>query len=452
MKKRALIVIALLMLLVVTGCGKKYMNLRGQVIDQQTGESLSNIEVKVGSKTVTTNDKGYFQIKEIPVVDDVAKKERMIKIEAPGYKDYSQALALKEGDKSIKLELERAYMSLSGQVIDRFENSPLSGVKVEVGKRIVETDANGYFTLEKIPVLAEEKIVKVAAPAYRTYAEVIKIKAGSRDLTIKLEGRQETKFFFSSDQRGSQDIYRTDIYGEQLKRLTDNQADEWSPDWSASRGEVLFLSNQNGHPNIYSMKEDGSQVKQLTYTNTDKEDPVWLDENRILYTSNRDGDYDLYITNVDGSYLRRLTDNNYYDGQAVYSAQQNAIAYIAATTGTQKLHLMDLGTETKLLLSKSAGVDRSPNWSAKGDKILFANFHAGQSTINQINYNGSGLKELFAVDEEIVDYALWDLKSRLILYVSQNESKNIKLLTPNGVQREVLIKENTNQADPAWQE
>ena len=440
------------MLLVVTGCGKKYMNLRGQVIDHQTGESLANIEVQVGSKTVTTNDKGYFQIKEIPVVDDVAKKERMIKVDAAGYKDYSQAIALKEGDKSVKVELERAYMSLSGQVIDRFENSPLSGVKVEVGNRIVETDANGYFALEDIPVLAEEKIVKVAAPAYRTYAEVIEIKAGSKDLTIKLEGRQETKFFFSSDQRGAKDIYRTDIYGEQLKRLTANQADDWAPDWSASRGKVLFLSKRNGHTNIYSMNEDGSQVQQLTQTTTEKENPVWLDEDRILYASNRDGDYDLYITDVDGSYLQRLTDNNHYDGQAAYSDQQNAIAYIAATTGHKKLHLMDLETETKLLLSKSAGVDRTPRWSATGDKILFANFHAGQSTVNQINYNGSGLKELFAVDEEIVDYALWDLKSRLLLYVSQNESKNIKLLTPNGAQREVLVKEDINEADPAWQE
>ncbi|MBM7557537.1 carboxypeptidase regulatory-like domain-containing protein [Halanaerobacter jeridensis] len=449
MKKEILIVL-LLLILVVTGCGQKTMTLRGQVVDHKTGQSIAGVKVEVANQTVKTNQQGYFVLKEIPVVDNVAKKKRMINISAPGYKDYQQTVALREGDQSLTIELERKYMNLSGQVLDRFSGHPLAGIQVELGNQMVETDANGYFALQKIPVLSKEKMLKVSAPAYRTYAQEIALQAGTKDLTIKLEGRQETKFFFSSDQRGSRDIYITDIYGQRLQRLTTQQSDEWAPDWSAARKEVLFLSDRDGSTNIYTMAADGGEQKQLTSTATAKENPVWLDENRILYASNRDGDYDLYITTVDGSYLRRLTDNDYYDGQAVYSAKQNAVAYIAATTGEKKLHLLNLDTGAKVLLHKSAGEDRAPSWSAAGDKIVFVNYQAGRSALKQINYNGSGLKALIALEEEISDYALGDLKNQMGLYVSQQQSQNIKLLTTKGVTREILVNPQINVSDPAW--
>lgn len=449
-RKGILFITLLMLLVVVTGCGKEYMNLQGRVVDKKTGEKIAGAQVKIAGKRVRTNQDGYFQVRELPVSELVDQRARTLKTSASGYKNFQEVLALKEGNQRVKIELARKYMKLSGRVIDRFKGSPMAGIKVEVGNRIVETDANGYFSLAQIPRLAEEKIVKVAAPAYKTYAQPVKINSQTKDLTIKLASRQETKFFFSSNQRGSQDIYLSDIYGAELERLTDSKAAEWAPEWSKTREELLYLSNQGGSPNLYLMRADGSAQRQLTSTNALKEDPIWLDRERIIYSSQRDGDYDLYIMEVDGSRWERLTDNNYYDGEAAYSAKHNAIAYIAESTGTKKLHLMKLDSGVKIVLNKSGGRDRSPRWSSNENKIIFANLQNGNSTLNEININGSALTEIAQVDEEIRDYALWDQDGRLILYATQ--SQDIKLLTPSGLIRDVLVRPEVKTTGPNWKE
>ncbi|AGB42232.1 periplasmic component of the Tol biopolymer transport system [Halobacteroides halobius DSM 5150] len=348
------------------------------------------------------------------------------------------------------------YMNLRGQVTDRFTGQALAGVQVEVGNRLVETNAHGYFIVKNIPVVddlsVKDRMLKVSAPGYRVYAQPLTLQAGDKKVKIGLESRRETKFFFVSDQSDSKSIYLTDIYGNQVTKLTDDKGDDWAPDWSANKRKVVFLSNRAGNSNIYTMDAGGSNLKQITYTTTNKQTPIWVGDNSILFASNRDGDYDLYLTNLAGSFLRRLTDNNHYDGQAAYSAKRAQIAYISATTGKRQLHLMKITGDRKLLLNKGLGVDQHPTWSYKEDKILFTTSSTGKTVIKQINPNGSGLQSLFKTRERIYDYALWDTKERLILYVTDGEdSKDLKLYTSNN-QRDVLVAEDINYLNPEWKE
>src|SRR6056297_3137483 len=119
MRKRLLIVGLLLILTVsIVGCEEEYMNLRGKVIDKSTNQPISNARIQAGNKVVKTNNKGYFTIKQIPVIDDLDAKKRRLQVNASGYKDHSQPIILEPGDKSVKVKLKRKYMELKGKVID----------------------------------------------------------------------------------------------------------------------------------------------------------------------------------------------------------------------------------------------------------------------------------------------------------------------------------------------
>ncbi|GAB6099379.1 hypothetical protein JCM16358_12580 [Halanaerocella petrolearia] len=455
MKNRIFFSIILMVLTIsIVGCNDpQYMNLRGRVIDNVNSQPLANVEVNAGTKTVTTNAQGYFMIKKLPVVDNLSKQDRMLKVTSPGYKSYQQPIRLQPGDKSVDIKLHRKYMNLTGRVIDQFTGRSLAGIKVEVGNRVVETNANGYFKVKKIHAISntamKNRMVKVSAPGYRTYAQPISFSQGTKSLKIKLENRRENKLFFVSNHSGSKDIYLTDIYGNQITQLTNHQADNWAIDWSARRKELLFLSNREGNTNIYAMKSDGSNLKQLTYTTSDKESPIWIGQDNILFTSNRDGDYELYVMDLADSYLRRLTDNSYYDGQAAYSAARGEIAYISETTGERKLHIMKQNGDQKLVLNTNLGTDSSPSWTQGGNQLLFTSFSANQSKLYQINPNGSGLKAKFKSQARLTDYDTIESKEELILYLINGR---MKLQADEGEIRSILTKPGINYLEVIWKE
>jgi TolB protein len=349
---------------------------------------------------------------------------------------------------------DQEFMTLRGQVIDRFSGKPLAGVDVEVGNRIVQTDAQGNFMVQDIPVVddipVEDRMLKVASAGYRTYARPLNLEAGDKLLDIKLESKLEAKFFFVQADDG-QDIYQTDIYGQQIKNLTNHQANDWAPNWSAKKQRLLFLSDRGGATNIYAMDADGANLEQITSTKTNKESPIWLSEDEILFVSDRDGDFDIYLMSLDGGYLKRLTNNDYYDGQLSYSTSRDEIAYISETTGQRKLHLMNTNGDRKVKLHQGYGSDSDPQWIDEQIRIGFNNTDGNSSTIKQINPNGSGLKNIIEINNKITDFAVYNATSRLILYVvGEDSNSKLKLTTEQNQERTILSGEDIEYSDLEW--
>ncbi|WP_176714187.1 PD40 domain-containing protein [Orenia metallireducens] len=460
MRRLKLLILLLVVSITVIGCqDDKFMNLRGNVTDKFTGEPLVGITVEVGNQVVKTNNQGYFIVNNIPVIEDIDGKDSVVRLSGKDYIAKTKQVLLEEGDKSISIQLERNYMNLSGQVIDRFKGESLAGVTVEIGNQLVETDANGYFTIKKIPVIEnptiEDRLVKVSSPGYMVWTKVINLEGKDKlfNEEIALESKREAKFFFVSDKEKSKSIYVTDIYAKNVVKLTDDKGDDWAPNWSADGEQLLFLSNRDGNTNIYVMNADGSNLRQVTFTTTDKESPVWLDKNTILFASNRDGDFDIYKSDLTGTYLQRLTDNNYYDSQIAYSSKYQSIAYISATTGERKLHVMQEDGTAKMLLNSGFGTDSQPAWSGDEEEIIFNNYSSGKSIIYQIAPNGSNLKDIMKVNGRVYNYALWDREEQLILYVSDGiEGREINLFTRKEEKREIISKKKVNYNEPEWQD
>ena len=58
------------------------------------------------------------------------------------------------------------------------------------------------------------------------------------------------------------EIYVMDTDGENLQRLTENFAHEWSPSWSPDGKRIVFVSNRNGNAEIYVMDADGANQRE----------------------------------------------------------------------------------------------------------------------------------------------------------------------------------------------
>ncbi len=110
---------------------------------------------------------------------------------------------------------------------------------------------------------------------------------------------------------GNWEIFVVSVDGSELRRLTDNHADDLWPAWSPDGQQLVFYSGRDGNYEIYVMNADGSEPRRLTDDPAYDYTPTWSpDGRRIAFVSDRDGNFEVYIINADGSDLRRLTWND----------------------------------------------------------------------------------------------------------------------------------------------
>jgi TolB protein len=124
-----------------------------------------------------------------------------------------------------------------------------------------------------------------------------------------------TRLAFASNRAGGEpDIWRVDVTGRHLTRLTRTPSftGDVNPAWSPDGQWIWFDSDRVSVFNreIYRMRPDGSGVRRMTTTARDVDDgspEVSPDGRRIVFTSTRaNGTQDLFTMRPDGSGVRRL--------------------------------------------------------------------------------------------------------------------------------------------------
>lgn len=84
-----------------------------------------------------------------------------------------------------------------------------------------------------------------------------------------------TGLVFVSERDGNEEIYRTDVDGRNMQRLTQNGVPDTAPAWSPDGRFIVFVSTRDGNPDLYWMNADGSNVTRLTNTPATESSPSW---------------------------------------------------------------------------------------------------------------------------------------------------------------------------------
>lgn len=90
-------------------------------------------------------------------------------------------------------------------------------------------------------------------------------------------------FPFARQRKG--DVFKMDITGENLVRLTDTNAWDGSPVWSDDGTKIVFYSGRSGNLSLYEMNTDGSNQIQLANIPGDAVSPKPLQNGNIAFTT-----------------------------------------------------------------------------------------------------------------------------------------------------------------------
>lgn len=176
------------------------------------------------------------------------------------------------------------------------------------------------------------------------------------------------------------EIYVMAADGTELRRLTQNQAVDREPSWSADGKEITFVSNRDGNYEIYVMSERGSDVRRLTNHHADDAAPRWSPEGtHISFVSRRDGpEFRIYVMNADGSGVRRLTD--FPAGGHHWSPDGAKLVFDSRLLdGNWEVYVMDADGANVSRLTNHPKADARPKWSRDGTKIIFHSTRDGTS-------------------------------------------------------------------------
>ncbi len=106
--------------------------------------------------------------------------------------------------------------------------------------------------------------------------------------------------------KSSTEIFVMDKDGTNLKNLTNNDAEDSTPQWSKNGKTIYFMSKRDGSPNVYAMNADGTKVRKVADGKIVTNPFISPDEKSFAYTKEMNGKWGLYVYEIKSGKERLL--------------------------------------------------------------------------------------------------------------------------------------------------
>lgn len=173
------------------------------------------------------------------------------------------------------------------------------------------------------------------------------------------------KLAFCSTMDGNTEIYLANSDGNNIRRLTFNEAIDASPSWSPTSREIAFVSDRSGQgqPQVYIMDAEGSNVRRISFGGSYHDAPAWSPTgDRIVYVSRVENIFDLYVLNLRNNQIIKLTESNARNESPSWSSDGRHIVFSSNLSGSLQLYAIDYdGANLRRLTSQ--GNNKLPDWS-----------------------------------------------------------------------------------------
>jgi serine/threonine protein kinase len=203
-----------------------------------------------------------------------------------------------------------------------------------------------------------------------------------------------TRAAFTTKRDGNWEIYLMNADGSGLRNLTNHPDADRNPSWSPDGQQIAFMSDRNGNPEIYVMNLDGSGLRNLTNQPSQDRAPSWSKGGRIAFNSDRSGNLDIYVMNTDGSRLTQLTTHPASDSFPVWSPNGQRIVFISERDGNAEIYVMNADGSGQTNLTNHPANDMDPCWSPDGQRIAFMSERDGNWEVYVMDADGGHLANL----------------------------------------------------------
>ena len=172
------------------------------------------------------------------------------------------------------------------------------------------------------------------------------------------------------------DIFKADLDGSNLVRLTDTPGYDAEGSYSPDGKTIIFTSFRDGDAEIYLMDADGKNPRRITRSPGYDGGPfIAPDGRKIIYRSDRKQNdmLQLYINTVEGDRERALTHNDAVNWGPFFAPDSRRIVYSTSLQGhgNYEIYAMDTDNGAEERITYRDGFDGLPVISADGKRLMW---------------------------------------------------------------------------------
>jgi Tol biopolymer transport system component len=172
------------------------------------------------------------------------------------------------------------------------------------------------------------------------------------------------------------DIFKADLDGKNLVRLTDTPGYDAEGSYSPDARQIIFTSFRDGDAEIYIMDADGKNPRRITRAKGYDGGPFFSpDGTKILYRSDRKENdlLQVFVNTPDGKNERQLTNNDFVNWGPYFYKDSRHIVYATSRHGHQnyEVYWMDTDTGKEERITYREGFDGLPVFNRDGTRMMW---------------------------------------------------------------------------------
>jgi TolB protein len=286
---------------------------------------------------------------------------------------------------------------------------------------------------------------------------------GGDDDSETYTGEPTGRIVFTSDRDGNTEIYSAAIDGSALVNLTNDPAQDDSPDINSTLDHIAFISTRGGAQDVWVMDIDGGNPAARTKDPAADSSPIWSpDSTKIAHYSAREQEKGfLWVTEVESGSGGPLLDSlmpatpeivcaggipaGWLDAETVlYQGSQGDIR--AGQICSVKLS----GADVKVIVSKPSAALLDPALSPDGKKLVFASNASGNLDIYVVGIDGKDEKRL-TIDPGIEGSPAWSPDGQWIVFTSERDGDSeVYIMRPDGSDVRQVTDNDAADTQPVW--
>ena len=184
---------------------------------------------------------------------------------------------------------------------------------------------------------------------------------------------------FRSNRDGNYEIYIKKFDEAQVRRLTNHPEDDFdpvwstfSPAWSPDGNWIAFVAERTGGFHIYKIDINGKNLQRLTNQGKYNLDPDWSPDGQSIAFGSALGS--IYVMDADGKHPRQIINPLHRIGHSprypAWSPDGKQIACVVFDDGND-IYIMDTDGRNARRMSPLGTWSRNPAWSPDGKWIAY---------------------------------------------------------------------------------
>lgn len=239
----------------------------------------------------------------------------------------------------------------------------------------------------------------------------------NNNVSIPIWSIQAELFFFVITNGNESDIYSVDIYGRNLKNLTNTPTIFETNPKPSPNGKWIVYEGSEMKSDIWIMDVNGRGRRNLTESLPGSSSPIWAyDNNHIYFSSVKEGTPNIFQLNINDGELVNLSRGSGLDGAFSVSNATQIMVFDSDRNRAMDIFLLNLITFELTNLTNSPYREVEPTISPDGQKILYKSNSGGGWDYYYLDLVSHQVQQLTNEPQKNKANGIWGDKSNIIYF------------------------------------